>query len=240
MKWAFFLGGTCEGWIGVATCFGDGASRRGLGLGEGAGGGGGGGEEEVAGALEALVEDACNFASRFMRIWSSVSQGCRHGHERDAKAYTVGIIGRISQWLARTHDRNSFSSQIRSDEGVRCILGSLPDGRLADEQGGQLGMGMGIFQSTLYNQPVHDAPLRSCSAGWRVWRTATRRNMFSLASFSTARQFIVASPRLFSSSATLGYPKLKTHSGTKKRWRAIASGAFKRVSSVHFVLPARY
>ena len=65
-------------------------------------------------------------------------------------------------------------------------------------------------------------------------------NMFSFAFFSTARQFIVSSPRLFSSSAALGYPKLKTHSGTKKRWRAIASGAFKRVSGVQFVLPAGY
>ena len=49
MTWAFFLGGTCEGAIGVAACFGDGASKRGLGLGEGARGGGGGGEEEAGG-----------------------------------------------------------------------------------------------------------------------------------------------------------------------------------------------
>ena len=75
MKWAFFLGRTSEAEIGAATCFGDGASKGGLGLGEGAGGGGGGGEEDVEVALEALVEDACNFASRFMRIWGSVSQG---------------------------------------------------------------------------------------------------------------------------------------------------------------------
>ncbi|KAI0004608.1 hypothetical protein BJV74DRAFT_762911 [Russula compacta] len=57
--------------------------------------------------------------------------------------------------------------------------------------------------------------------------------MFSFAVFSTARQLIVSSPRLFSSSATLGYPKLKTHSGTKKRWRALASGLFKRAHSGH-------
>ena len=166
-------------------------------------------------------------------VASCVSGGAsvRAVDERDAKAYTVGIIGRIGQRLARTHDRNSFSFQIRSDGGVRSILGSLPDGRLADEQGGQLGW---AFQSTLYNQPVHDADL---VLRWLA-RLTTVDNMFSFAFFSTARQFIVVSPRLFSSSATLGYPKLKTHSGTKKRWRAIASGAFKRVSSVHFVLPA--
>ncbi|KAH9971917.1 hypothetical protein BGW80DRAFT_1317168 [Lactifluus volemus] len=40
--------------------------------------------------------------------------------------------------------------------------------------------------------------------------------MLSLALLSTARQFIISSPRLFSSSATLGYPKLKTHSGSKR------------------------
>ena len=58
----------CEGEIGAAACFGDGAGRGGLGLGEGVGGGGSGGEEEVEGTLGAFVEDACNFASRFMRI----------------------------------------------------------------------------------------------------------------------------------------------------------------------------
>ena len=127
--------------IGAAACFGDGAGKGGLGLGEGAGGGGGSGEEEVEGALEALVADACNFASRFMRIWGSVSQGCRPKDTGgDAKAHTVSIIGRIGQRLTRTHDRNSFLVQIRSGECVRSILGSLPGGRLADEQGGQLGL----------------------------------------------------------------------------------------------------
>lgn len=128
-------------------------------MGEGAGGGGGSGEEEVEGALGGLVEDACNFASRFMRIWGSVSQGCRPKDTGgDAKAHTVRVIGRIGQRLARTHDRNSFLVQIRSGECARSILGSLPDGRLADEQGGQLGW-HSAFQSTLYNQPVRDADL---------------------------------------------------------------------------------
>jgi hypothetical protein len=62
--------------------------------------------------------------------------------------------------------------------------------------------------------------------------------MSAFAFFSTARQFIASSPRLFSSSATLGYPKLKTHSGSKKRWRALASGVFKRVSTVQPVQSA--
>lgn len=158
--------------IGAAACFGDCASEVGLGLGEGAGGGGGVGEEEVEGALEALVEDACNFASRFMRIWGSVSQGCRPMDIRgDAKAYTVGITGRIGQRLARTHDRNSFLAQIRSDGGVRSFLGSLPDGRLADGRGGQLGRRQ--FQSTLYNQPVHD--MRRGLTCWLAKRTAATR-----------------------------------------------------------------
>ncbi|KAI0259834.1 hypothetical protein BC834DRAFT_904202 [Gloeopeniophorella convolvens] len=55
--------------------------------------------------------------------------------------------------------------------------------------------------------------------------------VFPFSFFSTACQLVASSPRLFSSSATLGFPKLKTHSGTKKRWRALASGAFKRVST---------
>jgi Ribosomal protein L35 len=64
------------------------------------------------------------------------------------------------------------------------------------------------------------------------FRDHDRTTMSAFAFFSTARQFIASSPRLFSSSATLGYPKLKTHSGTKKRWRALASGVLKRVSTV--------
>ncbi|KAF7965551.1 hypothetical protein HWV62_2683 [Athelia sp. TMB] len=34
--------------------------------------------------------------------------------------------------------------------------------------------------------------------------------------------------RSFSTSATLEFPKLKSHSGTKKRWKSIANGRFKR------------
>ena len=51
--------------------------------------------------------------------------------------------------------------------------------------------------------------------------------MFSLA----AR--LVSSIRSFSTSAMPQYPKLKSHSGAKKRWRSLANGKFKRVSSGH-------
>jgi hypothetical protein len=40
---------------------------------------------------------------------------------------------------------------------------------------------------------------------------------------------LLATARLFSTSAIASFPKLKSHSGAKKRWRAIASGKFKRV-----------
>jgi ribosomal protein L35 len=51
----------------------------------------------------------------------------------------------------------------------------------------------------------------------------------SLTLLSTARHFIISLPRHLSSSATLGYPELKTHSGSKKRLRALPPGAFKRL-----------
>ena len=37
-------------------------------------------------------------------------------------------------------------------------------------------------------------------------------------------------PRSFATSSALWYPKLKSHSGTKKRWRSLPNGLFKRVS----------
>lgn len=40
---------------------------------------------------------------------------------------------------------------------------------------------------------------------------------------------LLSTVRSFSTSAIANFPKLKTHSGAKKRWRAIASGKFKRV-----------
>ncbi|KAG9315706.1 hypothetical protein JVU11DRAFT_3353 [Chiua virens] len=40
--------------------------------------------------------------------------------------------------------------------------------------------------------------------------------------------FLLSTARSFSTSAVANFPKLKTHSGAKKRWRAIASGKFKR------------
>ncbi|KAI0697910.1 hypothetical protein BC835DRAFT_1269781 [Cytidiella melzeri] len=43
--------------------------------------------------------------------------------------------------------------------------------------------------------------------------------------FSAARQF--------STSTVLQYPKLKSHSGAKKRWRSLSSGNFKRAHAYH-------
>ena len=80
--WAFFLGRTCAGGVGVngvLAGFGVGAGVGGLGLGEADGGGGAG--EEVEGEDEALADDACSFANRFMRIWGNERQSTER-HER--------------------------------------------------------------------------------------------------------------------------------------------------------------
>ncbi|KAN0087640.1 hypothetical protein V8E55_006261 [Tylopilus felleus] len=44
---------------------------------------------------------------------------------------------------------------------------------------------------------------------------------------------LFATARSFSTSAVSHFPKLKTHSGANKRWRAIASGKFKRAHANH-------
>ncbi|KAI0333658.1 hypothetical protein GY45DRAFT_1296487 [Cubamyces sp. BRFM 1775] len=44
---------------------------------------------------------------------------------------------------------------------------------------------------------------------------------------------VLATTRLFSTSASAQFPKLKSHSGAKKRWRSIASGVFKRAKAGH-------
>ncbi|OSD07266.1 hypothetical protein PYCCODRAFT_1463558 [Trametes coccinea BRFM310] len=44
---------------------------------------------------------------------------------------------------------------------------------------------------------------------------------------------ILTTARLFSTSAAAQFPKLKSHSGAKKRWRSIASGIFKRARAGH-------
>lgn len=49
--------------------------------------------------------------------------------------------------------------------------------------------------------------------------------------FSLAR--LVTSARLFSTSAATNFPKLKSHSGAKKRWRSLPSGLFKRAHPYH-------
>ncbi|KIM56095.1 hypothetical protein SCLCIDRAFT_17236 [Scleroderma citrinum Foug A] len=44
---------------------------------------------------------------------------------------------------------------------------------------------------------------------------------------------LLSKTRLFSTTAVVEFPKLKSHSGTKKRWRAIANGKFKRAHAGH-------
>ncbi|KAF8558252.1 hypothetical protein OG21DRAFT_1433434 [Imleria badia] len=44
---------------------------------------------------------------------------------------------------------------------------------------------------------------------------------------------VLATARSFSTSAVANFPKLKSHSGAKKRWSAIASGKFKRAHANH-------
>lgn len=47
---------------------------------------------------------------------------------------------------------------------------------------------------------------------------------------------VATSVRLFSTSPVAQYPKLKSHSGAKKRWRSMASGVFKRVRCKSFCM----
>ncbi|KAH9850117.1 hypothetical protein C2E23DRAFT_325181 [Lenzites betulinus] len=49
--------------------------------------------------------------------------------------------------------------------------------------------------------------------------------------FSLSR--VLGTARMFSSSAVAPFPKLKSHSGAKKRWRSIVSGIFKRGKAGH-------
>lgn len=102
---------------GAGASFRTGPGGVGFGLGEVAGGGGG--DEEIEGALEGVAEDACSFASRFIRIWGNTSQRLS---TRVRDTYTVGIIGGISQRLARAHDRNRFLAIVRPDRSVRSTL----------------------------------------------------------------------------------------------------------------------
>ena len=56
---------------GAGASFGAGTREGGFGLGEGAAGGGG---DEEEGAVGELAEDACSFASLFIRIWGYTNQ----------------------------------------------------------------------------------------------------------------------------------------------------------------------
>ncbi|KAI0036442.1 hypothetical protein K488DRAFT_41101 [Vararia minispora EC-137] len=61
--------------------------------------------------------------------------------------------------------------------------------------------------------------------------------MLSFAFAATVTRGIFQSPsRFFSSSTVLEFPKsykLKSHSGTKKRWRGLPNGLFKRGKAYH-------
>ncbi|EIW81073.1 hypothetical protein CONPUDRAFT_56310 [Coniophora puteana RWD-64-598 SS2] len=52
-------------------------------------------------------------------------------------------------------------------------------------------------------------------------------------SFSCLVTRTLASARSFSTSAVASFPKLKSHSGTKKRWRSLPNGEFKRGRANH-------
>ncbi|ETW81708.1 hypothetical protein HETIRDRAFT_173387 [Heterobasidion irregulare TC 32-1] len=57
--------------------------------------------------------------------------------------------------------------------------------------------------------------------------------MISFSLISTARRLVASPARGFSTSSIFQFPKLKTHSGTKKRWRSMPSGIFKRAHAGH-------
>ncbi|KDQ62326.1 hypothetical protein JAAARDRAFT_170628 [Jaapia argillacea MUCL 33604] len=59
--------------------------------------------------------------------------------------------------------------------------------------------------------------------------------MFSstLISRLSSSALLLPTQRLFSTSSVSQFPKLKSHSGAKKRWRSIANGAFKRAQACH-------
>ncbi|EJC98050.1 ribosomal protein L35 [Fomitiporia mediterranea MF3/22] len=44
---------------------------------------------------------------------------------------------------------------------------------------------------------------------------------------------LVQAGRAFSATAASHFPKLKSHSGAKKRWKALANGQFKRAQAGH-------
>ncbi|KAK7677761.1 hypothetical protein QCA50_019313 [Cerrena zonata] len=44
---------------------------------------------------------------------------------------------------------------------------------------------------------------------------------------------LLTTTRSFSTSAVQLFPKLKSHSGAKKRWRSLSSGKFKRAHAYH-------
>jgi hypothetical protein len=82
----------------------------------------------------------------------------------------------------------------------------------------------------------HSGPCPLCHRiGKREETTPFRLPMFFSPTSVTALLNTVvgfrSSSRSFATSSVLWYPKLKSHSGTKKRWRSLPNGLFKRVSS---------
>ena len=53
--------------------------------------------------------------------------------------------------------------------------------------------------------------------------------MFSLAALNVIGSSSLRLSRSFSSSTVNWFPKLKTHQGAKKRWKALSNSGFKRV-----------
>lgn len=93
----FFFGGTCAGGGDTGASFGVGARGGGLGL-EGAGGGGG--DEEVEGAVGGLADDACSFASRFIRIWNASQRLSTMVMRGDAtRTRSASLVGSVNGWL---------------------------------------------------------------------------------------------------------------------------------------------
>lgn len=81
------------------------------------------------------------------------------------------------------------------------------------------------------NPPVRASVRDLRRLGGQSWRSHRERGIHVTITSEPLTMFLnlLATARSFSTSAVANFPKLKTHSGAKKRWRAIASGKFKRV-----------
>ncbi|PAV17238.1 50S ribosomal L35 [Pyrrhoderma noxium] len=57
--------------------------------------------------------------------------------------------------------------------------------------------------------------------------------MFSLSALNVIGSSSLRLSRSFSSSTVNWFPKLKTHQGAKKRWKALSNSGFKRAHACH-------